>query len=208
MSEYHRDAAIIQTPAVGNALRQALSLDAAGGMPLEMGTIVHPVAMVADVRAAFGTNVRSFSGYRNVGAVAGQYNQFGIGITAAPDATFLYAVPRRATIFAGSGTFVYWRLGLNTPPVGTDAVPRAMNTQASPGPVCSVIGGASATAVSSVTMQGLFWCAASVPREIIFPEMRIYSPTPFGTTAGLNFHTDVANLVTIAEFVWDEYFKA
>jgi len=199
--------AVVQSPAIGNALRQVLSLDAAGGLPLEASQTVHPVVIVGDVRAQLDSNVRTFSGWRQSVGVAAQFPVVGIGLTSAPPSSFLYAIPRTVTLYAGITTFVYWRLGLNTPPVGTDAVPRQLNSSLALSGAIACHGGANAAAVTASTMNGLFYLPAATPTRIVLPEMRIYAPTPFATLAGLIFQGDVANNALIGEFVWDEYYR-
>lgn len=44
------DSQIIQSPIIGSVLRRALSLDAAGGLPMDAATTVVPVVVVDDVR--------------------------------------------------------------------------------------------------------------------------------------------------------------
>lgn len=201
----HDGSTQVQSPAIGNALRQALSLDAAGSMGMDAGLTVHPVAIVADVRAQLGQNVRTFSGWRLVVGVAAQYGQLGIGLTNAPASNFRYAVPRSVRLWAGAATFVYWRLGLNTPPVTADAVPRALDTSSALSGSLATIGGANAAAPVYATMNGVLHLPANTMVTFQVPEMFIRAPIPFATTAGLNFHADTVNVSFAGEFMWDEY---
>lgn len=64
----------VQSPLIGNALRQALGLDAAGAMPMDADTTIVPVAVVADVREAIQQAQTSAWHYSFISpAVAAEY---------------------------------------------------------------------------------------------------------------------------------------
>lgn len=199
---------LIQSPAIGNALRVALSLDAAGGMGLDMGPTVHPVCIVSDVRAQLDSGVRSFSGFRNVAGVAAQFSKVALEVpTSALGQGLLYAVPRRIQLYVGGASTIYWRLGANTPPVATDAPTRALNTRTAGSPgTCRVVGGADAVAPVVNTMQGVVQLTPGTQREWNgLPEIRLYAD---GVTAqSLCFFCDTALTQLVAEVIWDEVYK-
>ena len=69
---------MIQTPIIGNALRERIGLDAAGRMPMTMGDEVIPVAIVADVRDLVDSSPVDVMGYAIGPAVAARYTRCGI----------------------------------------------------------------------------------------------------------------------------------
>lgn len=200
---------LIQSPAIGNALRTALSLDAAGSMGLDMGPTVHPVCIVGDVRAQLDSAVRSFSGYRNVPAAAAQFGKIALEVpTTAFGAGLIYAVPRRIQLYINAGATVYWRLGSNTPPAGTDAPTRSLNSRlAGAAGTCRVIGGSDGVAVAPGTMQGIVQLNAGTQREWNnIPEMRLYADP--ATAQTLVFYSDTALVQLVGEVIWDEYYRS
>lgn len=196
----------VQSPSIGNALRQALALDAAGGLPLTMEDSIVPVAIVADT-AERNAGRRHYSGWAQSAAVAAQFPTVTLGITGDPGSNFRYAVPEYVHIRAGTATFVYWRLGINSPPATLDAVPRELRTDGSSPGALSVVRGATAVGVTAAQQNGLFYLPANVPLVFKLPYMEIRSPSPFATIAGITFQGDVANVDMVAEFSWDEYWR-
>jgi len=198
--------AIIQSPSIGNALRSALSLDAAGGLPLDMATTVHPVCIVGDVRAQLGSSTRSYSGYRNAGAVAANYSKVALEVPAALGASLRYVVPRRVRLYLGGSATIYWRMGSNTPPVSTDAPSRPTDTSSTAAGFARMIGGQDATPPSLSTMQGIVQITPGLQVEWInMPEMRIHADA--ATPQTLCFFADTVNIQLVAECLWDEYLK-
>lgn len=64
----------VQSPEIGTALRTALSLDAAGGMPMDFDQTIVPVAVVSDVRELLTSKyIPVFQGSEQAG-VAGEYS--------------------------------------------------------------------------------------------------------------------------------------
>jgi hypothetical protein len=197
---------IVQSPIIGNALRQALSLDAAGAMGLTMDPTIVPVALVADT-VDRNAGRRSYSGWGQSAAVAAQFPTISLGIPAQPSKDFLYAIPRRVIFHASVTTFLYWRLGINTPPATIDAIPRELDTLAAAAGTLQVVRGATAVGVTAAQQNGLSYLPANQRVELELPEMVIRAPFPFSTLAGITFQGDVANLALIGEFYWDEYYR-
>lgn len=208
MDHYAHDGSTqVQSPAIGYALRQALSLDAAGSMGMDAGLTVHPVAIVADVRAQLNAGDRLYSGWRFSTPVAAQFATCGLSLLSAPPSSFLYARPISAVISVDVATYVYWRFGVNVINPGTDAVPRQLNTLVSTAGAISAHGGAVAGAVTPGQQNGIFYVPANTPQRITFPDMRIYPGSPFVQAPGLAFQSSLANLTMVAEFIWEEVYR-
>jgi len=114
---------MIQTPVVGNALRDRLGLDAAGRMPLTMSDEVMAVAIVADVRDLIDSSPVDCFNYVSAPQVAARWTrcalQFQANIVPKASRIIIDAV----TLFSGTTQLIY--CGLINPPIG-------LNTQALP----------------------------------------------------------------------------
>lgn len=197
----------VQSPAIGNALRQALSLDAAGSMGMDAGLTVHPVCIVGDVRSQLGKTTRGFSGFYRAAATAGQFGRVALSVPSTATAgNLLYAQLTRLRFYTNAFATLYWRIGQSTTPVSTDAPARGLDSLAiSPG-IARVIGGPSAEALTVMSMQGLIVPAAGVQGEwTTVPEVRLW-PVAAGDTL-FEVWSDTALVQVVCELTWDEYYK-
>jgi hypothetical protein len=194
----------IQTPVIGNALRIALGLNAAGSMPMDMETTVIPVVMVGDVRAQLNSGQVGFSSFKSAAAVAAQFGQVMLEVPVAHP-TVAYVVPKRIVITCGGVSRVYWRLGTNTFPVVQDAVPRRLSAQLADSTAAArVVGGSNGTAPTIANMQGERIFLAAGTYEWIPPIDMLIESAPTGAALSLGFHCDAANTLLEVEIEWLE----
>lgn len=196
--------AIIQSPVIGNALRQALDIDAAGGLPLAMEQLVLPVAVVADVRAQLNQGVVGYSNLRIVLPVAGQFSQCSLEIQAVNATRVTRVVPRRIQLRASGALPIYWRLQQGGIAGAVDAVPRRLDSALVTSQAAArVIGGTTAVAPNIAIAHGILYADAT-PVVWEPPIDVILTPDPT-TNAALIFEGITANVGLALSCEWEEY---
>jgi len=100
------DSQIIQSPIIGSVLRKALSLDASGGLPMDMVPTVVPVVVVDDVREEVQQQRQRYQGFAERSAVAAQYSVAGVVWQQYPDVARLIKITSM-TISSSVAQFFY-----------------------------------------------------------------------------------------------------
>lgn len=200
----------IQSPDISNALRRALSLDGAGGLPMDAAMTVVPVAVVADVRDEVQNTTRRAWHQARVLAVAGQYSQAmlywnpaPVGVPSQPRRVFV----DRVTVWSASACILYAGLrtgGIAGLPFGS---PRY---KASAGIVAAlpveVRGGTSATdpITTAPEVCANYRLAPDSPIVIDFKDEPLQLDQPGHV---LFFGVDTVNVGLFATFEWREEYR-
>jgi hypothetical protein len=153
---------MLQDTRIGNALRQALSLDGAGQVRLGMEESIIPVAIVADVRDTVSLDPVVVHNTRSITAVAAQYSRAAFEVQANTDLKEVYL---RRLIINTATTMQLW-LGFSGTLVGatTDALPQRTRYSLRAAPTRGrMIGDTNAAAPAVANFSKIISCIASEP---------------------------------------------
>lgn len=196
----------LQSPEIGNALRQALTLTGAGGMPMDMARTVAPVAIVADVRDLLNRNEISAQHYGLVDpAVAAQYPYALLEWqAAAAGREFRDILVDRIVVTSATTTFFYLALGNALLAGASTALPRrTLSSLQSAATVGRVISGTSVNAPGVALPTRALIRRTVAGNECVFDfrhqPLVLDEPTSMCVVMG-----DVVNTTLYATFEWRE----
>ncbi len=193
----------VQSPIIGNALRQALGLDAAGGMPMEADTTIVPVAIVADVREQLTTSIIPSWHYSFVSpAVAAEYPycQLEWAASAAPRPFRLLL--DKITVWSPTAQVIWVGEVDSAHPITQRGLPRRKQT--------SLLGAALAGRVgygTTVTVPGTFILQQYISRVVANEPIVINFDTPLiidKENSGIVLMGNTVNTELYASFEWRE----
>lgn len=190
---------MIQTPVVGNALRERLGLDAAGRLPLTMSDEVVPVAIVADVRDLVDSSPIDCMGWCNSPAIAAQWARAHLEFTAlqAPEVTRIYL--DAMTLVSNTTQFVYATLKDVLPLPNVSALPqRKLSSLVTAATAGAVYQDSALAGPTTVDMGAVFALNANTPFRVDFDH-------PIVIDRRSDSFSVLANTVNTNLFAWFEW---
>jgi len=199
----------IQSPAIGNAMRQALSLDAAGGLPLEASSTVVPVCIVGDVRSQIGSGIQSYGGFMSLVAVGGQYAK--LGLECQPSLVVASGikkiVPKRFFLNVGTAGYVLVNFGYNSLPNNVIAAAKRWDTKVNASGVGRMTGNNDVSVPNIAFRIWRLWLEANRTYELNVKDSNmVIVADPVGTPS-ISFETEAPNIALSVSAEWDEYYQ-
>ena len=161
----------LQSPEIASALRDALSLDGAGSISMEMDQIVSPVAIVADVRDLLRNNQVPVAHYGTIGPVAAQRSYASIEFQQFQNPNPRAILVDEIRIWSATSQLVY--VGLNNAPMAGAAVQAGRRqfsdqTQGMAGRIL-MANSANASLVLAPFASSRFWVPSNTEMTVIRP---------------------------------------
>lgn len=194
----------VQSPEIGNVLRTALQLDAAGGMPMTASTDIVPVAIVADLSDQLRRKFTAVSGVGFQAAVAAEFSM-GVLHFASDRGVKRLLIDSITIASTGAGTFWWGFAAITAPPFVLTATydPKRKQSSLMGGGLAGIVYNSTALnpATTEVTNKlGVVYLAANSTTRIILTE-------PIVVDTGLMdfvVMANTANITLYTTFEWRE----
>lgn len=193
----------VQSPEIGTALRTSLSLDAAGGMPLEFDQTIIPVAVVADVRELLTNKYIAVSQASEELAAVGENSYAALSWDSGTATRAKRLLLDAVTISTSVATALFMGFVPGGYPGNLLGLPRrklgSLQSSAVTGRVVSDTS-VNAPAVEIPNLVGAFRISSATPLRVVFNEPIILD----GESQAFVVGTSTANLIMHTFWEWRE----